>query len=67
VSGITQSTALWYASRATGVVCLVLLTVVALLGILVNRQGRVPGLPRFAAAGYRRRLAFPGWRLGAGR
>jgi methionine sulfoxide reductase heme-binding subunit len=46
--GITSSTALWYASRATGVVALVLLTVVVVLGILVNRRGRLPGLPRFA-------------------
>jgi hypothetical protein len=41
-------TALWYASRATGVVSLVLFSVVAILGIMVNRQGRLPGLPRFA-------------------
>ena len=48
MNGITSSTALWYASRATGVVALVLLTAVVVLGILVNRQGRLPGLPRFA-------------------
>jgi hypothetical protein len=58
VSGITQSTALWYASRATGVVCLVLLTVVVLLGILVNRQGRLPGLPRFAVTGLHRSISL---------
>jgi methionine sulfoxide reductase heme-binding subunit len=58
VNGITQSTALWYASRATGVVCLVLLTVVALLGILVNRQGRLPGLPRFAVTGLHRSISL---------
>ena len=37
MNGITQSTALWYASRATGVVSLLLLTAVVLLGVLVNR------------------------------
>jgi methionine sulfoxide reductase heme-binding subunit len=58
VNGITQSTALWYASRATGVVCLVLLTVVVLLGILVNRQGRLPGLPRFAVTGLHRSISL---------
>ena len=58
MSGITQSTALWYASRATGVVCLVLLTVVLLLGILVNRQGRLPGLPRFAVTGLHRSISL---------
>jgi methionine sulfoxide reductase heme-binding subunit len=58
VNGITQSTALWYASRATGIVCLVLLTVVALLGILVNRQGRLPGLPRFAVTGLHRSISL---------
>jgi predicted ferric reductase len=49
VNGITSSTALWYASRATGVVSLLLLSIVMILGILVNRQGRLPGLPRFGA------------------
>ena len=58
MSGITQSTALWYASRATGGVCLVLFTAVVLLGILVNRQGRLPGLPRFAVTGLHRSLSL---------
>jgi methionine sulfoxide reductase heme-binding subunit len=52
--GITSSTALWYASRATGVVALVLLTAVVVLGILVNRRGRLPGLPRFATTSLHR-------------
>jgi|CZKW01.1.fsa_nt_gi predicted ferric reductase len=54
MNGITSSTALWYASRATGVVALVLLTAVMVLGILVHRQGRLPGLPRFAATSLHR-------------
>jgi sulfoxide reductase heme-binding subunit YedZ len=43
----SSSIALWYASRATGIVCLVLTTTAVLLGLLVSRQGRLPGLPRF--------------------
>jgi sulfoxide reductase heme-binding subunit YedZ len=48
MKGITDTAALWYASRATGVVALVLLSVAVLLGIWVGRHGRLPGLPRFA-------------------
>lgn len=51
-------TALWYASRATGVVSLVLFSLVAILGIMVNRQGRLPGLPRFAVTGLHRNLSL---------
>jgi methionine sulfoxide reductase heme-binding subunit len=56
--GITSSTALWYASRATGVVALVLLTAVVVLGILVNRRGRLPGLPRFATTSLHRSMSL---------
>jgi methionine sulfoxide reductase heme-binding subunit len=58
MSGITSTTALWYASRATGVVSLVLLSAVMIIGILVNRQGRLPGLPRFAVLGLHRNLSL---------
>jgi methionine sulfoxide reductase heme-binding subunit len=58
VSGINSSTALWYASRATGVVALLLMTAVLLLGLLVTRQGRLPGLPRFAVTGLHRNLSL---------
>jgi sulfoxide reductase heme-binding subunit YedZ len=58
VSGINSSTALWYASRATGVVALLLLTAVMVLGLLVSRQGRLPGLPRFAATSLHRNLSL---------
>ena len=56
--GIVSGTALWYASRATGVVALVLLTAVVLLGILVTRRGRLPGLPRFATTSLHRSLSL---------
>ena len=45
VNGITAITLPWYASRATGVVALVLLTAVMVLGIVINRQGGCPGCP----------------------
>ncbi len=56
--GITASTLPWYVSRATGVVSLLLLTAVMVLGILVNRQGRLPGLPRFAVTNLHRNLSL---------
>jgi methionine sulfoxide reductase heme-binding subunit len=52
------TTAFWYASRATGVVALLLLTAVLVLGILVNRQGRLPGLPRFAVTSLHRNISL---------
>jgi methionine sulfoxide reductase heme-binding subunit len=55
---MTAGSALWYASRATGVICLVLFSLVAILGIMVNRQGRLPGLPRFAVTGLHRNLSL---------
>jgi predicted ferric reductase len=58
MTAITQTTALWYASRATGVVSLVLLSLVLIIGMLVNRQGRLPGLPAFAVTGLHRNLAL---------
>jgi sulfoxide reductase heme-binding subunit YedZ len=58
MSGITVSTAPWYASRATGVVALLLLTGVMVLGMLVNRQGRLPGLPGFAVTNLHRNVSL---------
>jgi len=58
VSGINSSTALWYISRATGVVALLLMTAVLLIGLLVSRQGKLPGLPRFAVTGLHRNLSL---------
>ena len=56
--GMTSSTALWYASRATGVVALVLLTIVVLLGIMVSQRRRLPGLPRFATTSLHRSISL---------
>ena len=58
MSGITASTALWYASRSTGVVALIMLTGVVVLGVAVQRQGRLPGLPRFAVVGLHRSISL---------
>ena len=55
---MSGTTVFWYASRATGIVALLLLTAVLVLGILVNRQGRLPGLPRFAVTDLHRNLSL---------
>jgi len=55
---MTTGTAFWFASRATGVISLILFSLVAILGILINRQGRLPGLPRFAVTGLHRNLSL---------
>jgi methionine sulfoxide reductase heme-binding subunit len=55
---MSGTTAFWYASRATGIVALLLLTAVLVLGILVNRQGRLPGLPRFAVTSLHRNISL---------
>ncbi|MGW2361206.1 ferric reductase-like transmembrane domain-containing protein, partial [Streptomyces phaeofaciens] len=52
------SETLWYANRATGAVCLVLFTVVVLLGIAVRLRARVPGLPRFGTMSLHRTLSL---------
>jgi methionine sulfoxide reductase heme-binding subunit len=54
----SSSTVLWYTSRATGVVCLVLLTTVVLLGLVLARQRKLPGLPRFGAVSLHRYLSL---------
>lgn len=56
--GITSSTALWYASRATGVVALVLLTAVMVLGVMVTGKRSLPGLPRFGTTSLHRNLSL---------
>jgi predicted ferric reductase len=58
MNGITSSTALWYASRATGIITLIMLTGVVVLGVAVQRHGRLPGLPRFAVVGLHRSVSL---------
>lgn len=57
-STLTSTEGLWFASRATGVVALVLLTVVVVLGVAVNRKGRLPGLPKFAVTSLHRAVSL---------
>ncbi|MCT9082393.1 ferric reductase-like transmembrane domain-containing protein [Streptomyces fulvoviolaceus] len=52
------SETLWYANRATGAVCLVLFTVVVLLGTAVRLRGKIPGLPRFGTVSLHRTLSL---------
>ncbi len=58
MSAFLGSGALWYVSRATGVVAMVLLSMVVVLGVVVSRRVRVPGLPRFAVAELHRRVSL---------
>jgi methionine sulfoxide reductase heme-binding subunit len=54
----TSSSPLWYLSRGTGVVTLVLFTLVIVLGILTKGGRPLPGLPRFAVAGLHRNASL---------
>ena len=56
--GATTSTALWYASRSTGIIALVLLTAVIVLGIAISQKRSLPGLPRFATTSLHRSLSL---------
>jgi Ferric reductase like transmembrane component len=49
---------LWYATRATGVVALVLLTVSVVLGIAGTTRFVAPGLPRVVTAGLHRNVSL---------
>ncbi len=49
---------LWYATRGSGVVTLVLLTAVVCLGILTSVRWRTERLPRFVVAGLHRNLTL---------
>ena len=57
---MTGSTMFWYASRATGLVTLLLFTAVLVLGLVVTRKGRLPGLPGFAVTSLHRNLSLLG-------
>jgi methionine sulfoxide reductase heme-binding subunit len=52
------SSALWYLSRATGLVAFVLLSLVIVLGVTVAKRGRVPGMPRSAGVGLHRNASL---------
>jgi sulfoxide reductase heme-binding subunit YedZ len=54
----TGGSPLWYATRATGVIALVLLTATVVLGIAGFAQLEVPGLPRVVTAGLHRNISL---------
>jgi Ferric reductase like transmembrane component len=49
---------LWYLTRGTGLVSLILLTLVVALGVVTTSRWQRPGWPRFASAGLHRNLAL---------
>ncbi len=55
---MTQATALWYLTRGSGVVALVLLTAAVLLGILSSLRVHVERWPRFAIGTLHRNLTL---------
>lgn len=54
---ISSSQGLWYVTRATGLVALVLLSAVTALGLLTSARARSRGWPAFAVADLHRRLS----------
>jgi methionine sulfoxide reductase heme-binding subunit len=54
----TGASALWYATRAFGVVALILLTGTVILGIAGSARFTMPGLPRVVTAGLHRNLSL---------
>src|SRR5205814_964341 len=50
--------ALWYATRGTGVVALLLLTSALVLGVLTSARWRTPKLPRFVVGTLHRNLSL---------
>jgi methionine sulfoxide reductase heme-binding subunit len=55
---VTSSTPLWYATRATGLVALVLLTVSMALGLLASVRYQRRGWPRFVTQGLHRNVSL---------
>lgn len=58
ILGVTSGSALWYLTRATGVVSLLLLTGVALLGLAGAMQWASPRWPRFVTQGLHKNLSL---------
>jgi methionine sulfoxide reductase heme-binding subunit len=57
-AGALDGRALWYLSRGTGAVSLVLLTAAVVLGIVDLRRWSTPGVPRFVVDGLHRTVAL---------
>jgi methionine sulfoxide reductase heme-binding subunit len=54
----SEATSLWYLTRGTGTVALVLLTAVLVLGILARAGGALPACPRFVTPALHRNLSL---------
>jgi sulfoxide reductase heme-binding subunit YedZ len=55
---ITTTTPLWYATRATGVICLVLLSASLVLGILLQTRAASENWPRLVVSGIHRNVSL---------
>ncbi len=55
---VTSSTPLWYTTRATGLVAMVLLTISMACGLLSSVGYQRPGLPRFVTVGLHRNASL---------
>lgn len=55
---VASSTAFWYAARGTGLVALVLLTIVLVLGIAQVERWSAPGWPRFVVGAVHRNASL---------
>jgi sulfoxide reductase heme-binding subunit YedZ len=58
IVGATSSQALWFASRGTGVVCLLLLTASVALGVITTVRFETPHWPRFVLQGLHRNISL---------
>jgi methionine sulfoxide reductase heme-binding subunit len=58
MSAFTHGPALWYATRATGLVTMLLLTITVLLGILTTGRFAGGSWPRFLTVGLHRNLSL---------
>jgi methionine sulfoxide reductase heme-binding subunit len=54
----SEASSLWYLTRGTGTVALVLLTVVLVLGVLPRAGGALPACPRFVTPALHRNLSL---------
>ena len=54
----SEATSLWYLTRGTGTVALVLLTAVLVLGVLARAGGALPACPRFVTPALHRNLSL---------
>lgn len=54
---VTSKTWLWYVTRSTGLIALILLTATMALGLLSGVRWQLPGWPRFVTSGLHRNMS----------